>query len=431
VGKIRVAVGGKRGRRGNGRSVNLGGNSIVVSGRDYLSSMAVTSATVVGDVLSSTGVAPQLLPNSRLMYFAQMFEKYQIIKWDIMYVPTVNATSTAGAIVAYYDPDPADTIASVGINGVLEAVTAKCNVEFNVYDRAVLKCKPTGSPRTLFTSDNSADLRLSRAGTAGFLANSTFSASYTLGTLFVNWSIRFSQPLVEIGGRPSGGIYSAGTWKLTTGIDETHPFGTAPAADNGNNVSLYNLPGQGTAPSYFYVPYGYWYFVYQVTNSSTGVASFSVAGSTTTGSGYAGLVSNNGSFGLGTTAFNYTAVLSPGTTANPSAPYLLFQVTNGALTGTITGGRMWLFRLDSNFTTLTLSPPFKNTFEGLKERLLALEAREAKLGLYARALEKYEGKQEESSPESSPSPPTARRHRSSSRVLISKTPPIEGAPRPL
>jgi len=220
------------------------GDTVVITGRELVSAVNVTSSNIVGDTLLRADIAPQAMIGTRLLLLSSIYEKYQVIFWKCTYVTNVS-TSEPGSLVMYFDPDVSDTTTS-GINQARRGFSAK-GKSFPVYENSSVTFKPEKKQTDLFTSD-ATDLRISRAGFLAIISNYISAKSQTLGNIYVDYKIRFFKPLLELSA-PSYTSASANATSPT--ISNTMGSGLVMigTADfvitwvNGNSFSFPAIPG--------------------------------------------------------------------------------------------------------------------------------------------------------------------------------------------
>jgi hypothetical protein len=220
-------------------------NAAVVSGSEFISTVAVTTSNAVGDVIPAgtvNYVCPQVYSDTRLAIFSTLFEKYEIIEWEIEYVPQC-PTTTSGSLYLFFEPDPADT-AIGGVNMVRRAVAAR-GENIAVWQNTRVRYPASALDSTYFTSD-STDLRQSRGGYFAVVAGSTYAANATVGTLLLHYKLRFFKPIIE-----SQGVATTNWSQGQPGgvVSVSAPFGNAPFL-TGNNSDFPITMVSGTTISW-------------------------------------------------------------------------------------------------------------------------------------------------------------------------------------
>lgn len=168
----------------------------IVKGKDFLGNVNITSTTQPGDVLFTAEMSPAAVPNGRLGIFNQLFERYEILEWEVEYVSSC-PTSTVGQLYIYPDPDPKDPPFS-GVPAIAKAVSAQGVTVTPVWAPTSCRYRPEAKQPDLFTSPGT-DNRLSSAGNVFVVYNGATNITTMLGSLFLKYKIRYYKPILETG----------------------------------------------------------------------------------------------------------------------------------------------------------------------------------------------------------------------------------------
>ena len=176
-----------------GHSIRTEGDKLIFRGTDLAGSPTTSATPAIGDNLFSFSFYPGAMQfnATRFQTLALMYERWKIRKLQVHYQPNV-ATSSAGQIILAWDSDPSDGVLPSGADGVREAYSFKDNLALSVWAPGTLKISPSASRDPLFTSVGT-DLRLYSAGDLSVLNVGNVPASTTLGTVWLDYEIEFSQ----------------------------------------------------------------------------------------------------------------------------------------------------------------------------------------------------------------------------------------------
>jgi hypothetical protein len=168
-----------------------------ISGREFLGTISASysgeGSVYEGARLAAYPIAPESM-GGRLELYSEMYEQHRAIKFDLIYVPVVPAT-TNGAIIMYYRNDPGIQTLTVGIQEIKHASTLEDFIEFPVWEHARLSVKPTNT-QVKYWNEVKQNFRQSTQGIVQVEAGSELSAQ-SYGNLFLEYDFEFYSPALD------------------------------------------------------------------------------------------------------------------------------------------------------------------------------------------------------------------------------------------
>jgi len=192
------------------RIANKGNAKAVISGKEFVSPVTVSSSQLVGDILVNLPINPQNLVGTRLQQLSVLWERWRIKKWTLKYIP-VAATTVPGQVIMAYDPDVVDNWGNNGLN--VQKLTELNGVSVPVYGKtASVSFLPEKQMQNLY-GNSSIDPRFSSPGRFILAAATLFTTAMTVGNLYLDYSIEFYKPTLEgiTGNVMTGGLSIAGS----------------------------------------------------------------------------------------------------------------------------------------------------------------------------------------------------------------------------
>jgi len=193
--------------------------------------------------------APQNFPGTRLYQWARMFEKWQVLGFEVVYTPAIS-TNNNGEVAMFVEADVAD-LQLAGLSEIYKAFSAGMGKRFNVFVPASVHYKPEGKQPDLWTSSGT-DNRLTQAIQMVVVAMANVGTGSTIGTLSMRYKLKFYMPIIESdnfvtsqfqaavtqAGISRSVLYSATGWATSTPNVNTNFSISITGAIN------FNVPGQ-------------------------------------------------------------------------------------------------------------------------------------------------------------------------------------------
>jgi len=192
----------------------------VFVGSDFLSNLKTGSiGNSAGDNIYKIDLAPGAIPNSKLLLFTQMYQKYTFMEAWVEYTPQC-PTSTSGSVVGFFSPDPDDGDI-VGMENVRWATSTPGNEKHSVFLRAKYMYKgPAKNQAKLFTDRAGTELRFNTQGTFRLIAETSLPANVEIGSLTLHYKIKFYKPSTRINTATNYALLHNGS-----GADSDHLWG--------------------------------------------------------------------------------------------------------------------------------------------------------------------------------------------------------------
>lgn len=227
-------------------------NSIRIIGQDYLFAVPTNSLDNVGKVVSNFDVSP-IIQGTRLLQFAQLYDKYVFRKLIFHYVPAVGTTNS-GSLIMAFDKDCMDVTpsAAVSINTLTSYEGA---VTFPIWQSATMSCSLTDHQKFYYCNEVvGSDPRLVYQGQL-YIAEAT-PTLYTgiVGSIWMEYEIELFDPQLESSAVqsdyansvtavtiPAGSQSALTRLALSGSATETGPINLTP--DSSGNYSFHVPPG--------------------------------------------------------------------------------------------------------------------------------------------------------------------------------------------
>lgn len=128
------------------------GDKLVVSGSDFIGSVAVQGGTThaVGEILWSQYLGLEIMSNSRLGEFAKLYEKYKFRSFELV-ASGAQPSTAAHQMLMTYDYDPSDDVA-VGDQGLHAAMGMTNSGYFKSWENSRLRIPAHRLDKWLYTS---------------------------------------------------------------------------------------------------------------------------------------------------------------------------------------------------------------------------------------------------------------------------------------
>lgn len=166
-------------------------------GLDYVGDLNVNEEEM-GTVLSSIDLNPLSSDwaGTQLQRFATLFERYRPAKLLAMVEPSCPAT-TAGQLLGFIDPDPADDFTVTGRSAIQIAASHEGADISQVWAMNAAQYAFDSRTEDFYADADGSDARLVSPGTWRVLANTEMPADTPVGSLYVAWEYEFSIPQIE------------------------------------------------------------------------------------------------------------------------------------------------------------------------------------------------------------------------------------------
>lgn len=161
------------------------GRAFCDSGEDFWQNIPAGTYTAGQVILTSPLITSQM--GSWLKTLLQLYEKWRITSLAMRYVPSV-ATTQAGNVVMFFDPDPTNNWGSytAGPDLIKRAFTLAGRVDFSLWQATTARSPPS---QWLWTQAQGSDPRLYQAGSFVVLCVTGFTAANDFGALHMDWSV--------------------------------------------------------------------------------------------------------------------------------------------------------------------------------------------------------------------------------------------------
>lgn len=214
------------------------GNGVRISGTDWLGDVTVVGNISPGTILYEDQVVPEGFIGTRLTQLAPLWERYEVVKWEFCYIPSVSGIVN-GQFIAYPEYDPLDVIPTDPIIRQREAFSAMDNVIWNVYDEAKISFLHVDPFTDLYTDNRGSDPRLSSVGKFVMMntasLNSAAAPDGSFGSFVMRWTIDFFIPQLSI---PSVVLPDTGYTNMFTPLPTDLGFGSGTSEQGVNFVSF-------------------------------------------------------------------------------------------------------------------------------------------------------------------------------------------------
>jgi len=203
--------------------------------------LGVEVGTTLGKFLANP-----LAIGTRLPIVAENFSKFWFTKFTLHYIKAITQNSAAsnGTLIMGVNPDPDAPDLPATVDSVNAVYSYDSNMSSSVYEDMDLDIKlDLAAQNALYINDTTGDNRLIFQFAALILAGQQFAVpDTTLGTWYISYEIRFSQPTVPAPSltRVVSGIASAATTVLSGTSPMTFGVVSDPASIGGNTA--YNVP---------------------------------------------------------------------------------------------------------------------------------------------------------------------------------------------
>jgi len=219
------------------------GSSIVV-GEDFATTVTTAHSPnpiPVGTKILQIDISPQSWTGTRLAQYANMYEKWMIESMSFWYEPTV-ATTEAGSLVGFIDPDPFDDLIATGTDALKKGMSALGGKMFQVSSPTAIHFKPERKGGDRFTNFDQIEDRLNSFGTFFLLAASNLDIDKTYGNIIIRYKLKFYKPILEISTSsvPESNINSVTYWEKHT-TDDPIPFSPGTADFMGNTETIRSM----------------------------------------------------------------------------------------------------------------------------------------------------------------------------------------------
>lgn len=195
-----------------------------IAGSDYVCPVAIVDPTVaysrVGQRIYAQPLAPVFFPGTRLEAEARLFQEYDLISLEFVYVPCTG-TDTKGSLIMFKDDDAYEPAQSTGLNALRTADSHNCWVDFPMWETSTLEVFRNEALLNLFSNnEDGGDARLQMDGTfyAMLGPGHPTTGAYEYGSIHMRYVYSFMEPLLDI------------TLPATTTWTNVLQFGTAVTA---------------------------------------------------------------------------------------------------------------------------------------------------------------------------------------------------------
>jgi hypothetical protein len=175
------------GRDNNGAYVTIAGTEALIP-VTVGTSINSDTATQPGDTLVYLPIAPDYIPNTRLRFIMENYEKYLPIQTRIKYQPVGNSTLGGGIImVPLSDPN---TVLTSGANGdeiVVRAMDYANSKAFNIYNYATIDFPLLPTEQEPYFFQGGIDARLEIPYGFTIIAQTDFEPSQSEETRVIGW----------------------------------------------------------------------------------------------------------------------------------------------------------------------------------------------------------------------------------------------------
>lgn len=168
--------------------------SLVVEGRDLISTIRTTATTLAGVRFEALPLNPTAYPETRLAAYAKMFERFKFVKVKCSWVPCVPSTS-AGSMLFAYEADCEDNLPTEDDAGLQQMYSWPGTTASSVW--SPLQFAPPMTAREALWTGLGKDVRLSTQGRIYAACANDIDRTGALGTLFMEYTVELSVPQLE------------------------------------------------------------------------------------------------------------------------------------------------------------------------------------------------------------------------------------------
>jgi len=226
-------------RGGNGGGDNA---SLVVTGRDMVNVVTMTTAAVPGDLLLTVPINPSLLGAPRLATLAGMYERYDLIKMNFIFEGSCASTQN-GMILGYIDYDINEVPAPTG-GGVGQLQRGQAHKDAHatkLWESSLWAYSPDRRMTDLYTDPLGIEPRLYTPARFVLLVDNqaTLTGTTVIGKIFVEYSLKFYYPKIQENVRALHNCLAA--YSFIPNVSAQYPWqyfsGLTPVLDSNSTLS--------------------------------------------------------------------------------------------------------------------------------------------------------------------------------------------------